>query len=124
MKLIFLNILVFAIFSVGCAMMPPSGYYWGHYSETLYAYKKAPSPETLKSHQKEIEEILSFSKQSNRLPPPGLTAELGQIFLNRGDKVQAVAYFQAEAQHFPESLLLMQHLIQQVSSTNTESKPK
>ena len=63
---------------IGCA--PETQFYWGNYSQTLYAYKKSPSDKTLAEHKKSLSEIISVSKSKRKAVPPGVYAELGFIF--------------------------------------------
>ena len=101
----------------GCNTVSPAGYYWGDYSDTLYAYTKAPSSETLAAHTAELEDIIQESQERNLKVPPGIHAELGYIMANRGDSQQAVAHYQAEMQLYPESRLFIERLIAQTNDT-------
>lgn len=100
----------------GCVMAPPhpTGFYWGNYSQSLYEYKKSPSPTSLETHRNTLLDIIATADNSKGQykVPPGIYAELGKIELDRGDKASAVKWFQQEAGHFPESASLMKTLIE------------
>lgn|SRR5690606_32917389 len=102
-----------AAFMSGCAIQPhPTGFYWGNYSRTLYEYQKSPSPSTLEAHQNSLEDIIAKADGSRLKVPPGVYAELGKIYLDKGDSTTAVKWFQQEATSFPESAQLMKTLIE------------
>jgi hypothetical protein len=107
------TILSFAILlivsSIGCA--PKQMYYWGDYSDTLYAYKKNSNDETLLKHMQELNKIIEQSNKHNTRVPPGVYGELGYLTL-KSDKVkEAIEYFNIEKQLYPESTILMDRLI-------------
>ena len=97
----------------GCALQPPqpTGFYWGNYSRTLYEYEKNPGTTSREAHQNTLKEIISSADAGNGKVPPGVYAELGNLYLDQGDKAQAVKYFELEAAHYPESAVLMKNLI-------------
>ena len=99
----------------GCIVTPPppTGFYWDNYSKTLYDYKKTPNEETLLAYQNALEQLIEKAqKDPTRKVPPGVYAELGQIYLDKGAKDEAVKWFQQEAEHFPESEVLVKTLIE------------
>lgn len=98
----------------GCATTPvqPTGFYWGTYSRTLYAYEKSPGAETLEAHRKSLEAIIAKADTGTVKVPPGVYAELGKIYFDRGDNAEAIKWFQQEASTFPESAVLMKTLIE------------
>lgn len=102
-----------ASFMSGCATQPhPTGFYWGNYSRTLYEYQRSPGPATLEAHQNTLEDIIAKADSGQFKVPPGVYAELGKIYLDKGDKSTATKWFQQEANSFPESTLLMKTLIE------------
>ncbi len=109
------HILFFVVFllivsSIGCA--PKQMYYWGNYSDTLYAYKKNSNDETLLKHMQELNKIVKESNKSNRRVPPGVYGELGYLYLKTNKTKEAIEYFKLEKQLYPESTILMDRLIQ------------
>ena len=96
----------------GCAQNKPL-YYYGDYSETLYACKKSPSAESLAEHQQILEEIINESQKRNLRVPPGVYAELGYLYGAQNNTDKAIELFQMEKLTYPESAILMDRLIQQ-----------
>lgn len=94
----------------GCATVTPAGYYWGHYSTTLYGYTKAPSDETLSAHVAELERIVSESNNRGLRVPPGIHAELGYLKARQGDNNFAMAQYEEEMRLYPESRLFLERL--------------
>jgi hypothetical protein len=97
------------IFLSGCAgfKSKPPRMYWGYYSKSLYEYKKSPTPANLKAHEEALLDIISTSKEFKILPPPGVSAELGSLYLKEGKHAQGVALINQEAHDYPESQQLM-----------------
>lgn len=97
----------------GCATQShPTGFYWGNYSRTLYEYQKNPNATTLQAHQHSLQDIIDSAGSGRSKVPPGVYAELGKIYLDQGNKDEAVKWFQQEASAFPESAHLMKTLIE------------
>ena len=85
-------------------------YQWGGYEEQLYAtYKDPARVETLRL---KLETLLQEAQQSGRRVAPGLYAELGTVYLQGGNRAQAIRYYELERQTWPESNLLMTAMIQ------------
>ena len=112
-KTIFL-ISVISIALVGC--QPPSNYYWGNYSYSLYAYKKAPDEKTLLNHKNSLYDIISSSQLYGKQIPPGIYGELGYILLKEGKRQDGINYLQKEMQLFPESRILLNKIIEHYNS--------
>lgn len=112
--------LLACIFFAGCA--PQKMYYFGDYSQTLYAHEKNQNEESLLEHKQELESIITESKAKNLPVPPGIYAELGYIYLKANKSQEAIKLFQSESQLYPESKHLMNRLIQSASSRNSVSK--
>jgi len=92
----------------GCASN--SLYQWGGYEEQLYAaYKDPTKVETLRL---KLESLLQEAQQSGRRAAPGLYAELGTLYLQAGNRPQAIRYYELERRTWPESTLLMTAMIQ------------
>ncbi len=108
------NILLFIAFllivsSIGC--VPKQMYYWGNYSETLYAFKKNSNDETLLKHMQELNKIVEESNKRNKRVPPGVYGELGYLSFKSNKAKEAIEYFNLEKQLYPESTILMDRLI-------------
>lgn len=110
------------LFASGCATGNKM-YYYGNYSNTLYANAKNPSDESLLEHKQMLEKIVEESKQKSLRVPPGIYAELGYIYFRTNDSKTAIQYFQLEEQVYPESKHMMTRLIQATESRD-KSKPK
>ena len=79
----------------------------------MYEYKKSPNDETFLAYQNSLEKLIEKAQlDSTRKVPPGIYAELGQIYLDKGEKDVAIKWFQQEAEHFPESAVLVKTLIE------------
>ena len=109
--------ILLSIFFSGCA--PQGMYYYGNYSRTLYNCEKNQTEEALIKHKAELVKIISESEVKKIPVPPGIYAELGYINLKEHKSQEAINFFQAEAQLYPESEHLMNRLIQQTKA-NTE----
>ncbi len=109
-KILFVTGLLIVVFSVGCA--PKRMYYWGDYSDTLYAYKKNLNDETMLKHMQELHRIVEESNKRQQRVPPGVYGELGYFYLKANKTEEAVKFFKLEKQLYPESGILMDRLIQ------------
>ena len=94
---------------VGCN--PNQGsFYWGDYSETLYAFKKTPDEKTLDAHMKVLLEIITESPKRNKAVPPGVNAEYGYLLLKAGKEKEGFEYLNSEEILYPESRIFIQRL--------------
>lgn len=91
-------------------------YYFGDYSETLYAYEKNQNDESLIKHLQELDRVIQESKDKNLRVPPGIYAEFGYLKLKMKKPKEAVEYFNAESQLYPEGKHLMDRLINKVET--------
>lgn len=101
----------------GCAQKQI--YYFGNYSKTLYSYEKNKDEASFLKHKQELERIISESETRTMIVPPGIYAELGFINLKINKSKQAVHYFQAEKNIYPESQFLMDRLITKAEKKKT-----
>jgi len=115
---VFLTIL-YCLLSVGC--VPNKMYYFGNYSDTLYSFEKNQNDKSLLKHKQELENIVTKSELKNIPVPPGIYAELGYINLKLNNFIEAIKFFQAESQLYPESRHFMDRLIQTAKSKNALS---
>jgi hypothetical protein len=99
-----------AVLSGCAAQVTEAGYYWGNYANTLYAYAKSPSDETLAQHVAELESIIVESRERELKVPPGVLAELGYIEAAKGNNDTALAHYEAEMQLYPESRVFLERL--------------
>jgi hypothetical protein len=94
---------------VGC-QPPPTLFYWGKYSSTLYNYKKNPSDTTLSTHKTTLLSIMKEAPEKKKLVPPGVYAEYGYILLKEGRESEGMEYLAKEEQSFPESVVFIQRI--------------
>jgi hypothetical protein len=117
-----MGIVALGAFSLfGCASNHDK-YAWGSYDPALYAYYKSPAKVTELTQT--LQDTISESDAKHVLVAPGLRAEYGYLLLQQGNSAQAVVYFQAEEQQWPESKVFMDRMIQVASSGQGAPKPK
>lgn len=85
-------------------------YQWGGYEDQLYAAYKDPTK--VESLRLKLENVLQEAQQSGRRVAPGLYAELGTVYLQAGNRQQAIRYYELERRTWPDSTLLMTAMIQ------------
>jgi len=99
-----------ALASVGCASDTRT-YYWSSYQYDLYRSYYEPSK--AKKFEATLLRIIKKSDASGRKIPPGVLAEYGYFFYQRGEFDSAIHYFEREALEWPESEVLMERVIEQ-----------
>lgn len=104
---------------LGCASQKPM-YYWGNYSTSLYAYKKAATDESYMEHMNELQRIIEQSKERDLRVPPGICVEYGYLLLKEGKKEKALQYFEQEEQTYPESRVFVERLKRQITKDQGE----
>jgi len=108
----FIILLAISLSVISCATKKEM-YYWGNYSDSLYACKKKPGVETLVKHKEALENIVAESTKREMRIPPGVCAELGYIYAAQNNSKRAIELFNMEKKTYPESTLLMDRLISQ-----------
>ncbi len=115
MKRDYLRNLIFmsSFFISGCAGLgpQPGAYYFGNYSKSLYEFKKAPNPASLAKHQQNLSTIIQKTEEAKAVVPPSLYSELGFTFYQQNNFSAAIRYFKLETHHYPESTVVMDHMI-------------
>ena len=109
---LFRTILVSSLLMSGCT--PAGLYYWGDYEESLYQRYIENDSEQAEDY---VRETLEDAVSENRVPP-GLYADYGFMFYQRGNKNAAIEFFEKEKTLFPESSALMSTLIDRVTKQN------
>lgn len=94
------------------ACVPPPMYQWGDYENGLLrSYQNPNQVEALRinleNHVKELE-------SHQQKVAPGLYAELGTLYFQKGDSVTAKLYYSKEHAAWPESRGLMSAMIQTI----------
>lgn len=88
----------------GCAhQISESGYYWGNYSSTYYAYLENPSKETAEQHFASLTEIVAVSNEKGLKCPPGIYAEMAYIKQKQGKNDEARDFYNKELGLYPGS---------------------
>ncbi len=110
----------FALSMVGCATKPPL-YKWGGYDDLLYQSYK--SPDRTEAMRVGLETHLTLLEKEHAVVPPGMYAEIGTIYLEKGDRITAVSFYKKERDTWPESKTLMDSMIKALEKTPAESTP-
>jgi hypothetical protein len=97
----------------GCAANKPM-YEWGGYDGMIYQSYK--SPEKAEAIRLQLEQHIAKLEASKQKVAPGLYADLGTMFLQSGNREQAVVYFARERDSWPESAGLMNAMIKTADS--------
>ena len=90
----------------GCATRQ---YDWNNYDADLYRYYKEPN--SAEAFRVSMETHLESLEQKKLRPAPGLYAELGTLYFERGDRLTAAKYYAKERDAWPESRHLMDALL-------------
>lgn len=103
-KLVTFVSIMFAL--AGC--LPKQRYEWSEYDKKLYSHYKDPA-------QKEefvlaLKETLDDAESDGRVPP-GIFAEYGFVMYEQGNSLEAVKYYQKEADRWPEARPFMTKMI-------------
>lgn len=108
MKTLFTLLLVL-VFASGCATRR---YDWDNYDGRLYQFYKNPS--SADEFRVSMEKHFQVLESQKLRPAPGLYAELGTLYLERGDRQTAQVYYQRERDAWPESRYLMDAMLSQL----------
>ena len=106
--------LVFVFFLVTATGCAKGLYDWGSYNKHLYSYYD--NPEALESFRVSLETHLSRMEAQGKHPAPGLYAELGTLYLELGDRLTALRYYQKEYDTWPESQHMMAAIIKRLNT--------
>ncbi|QOP46494.1 DUF4810 domain-containing protein [Sulfurimonas paralvinellae] len=124
-NLIFPSILFAALFMAGCSSHNQALYNYGTYSESYYSDVKDHTHESQLALQKSIEDAIQNAQDSTSgRVAPGLYANLGYIYLKKGQSKLAVENFKKEKVLYPESAKLMDMLIKKVAMAEEDKNEK
>ena len=98
----------------GCAT-PQQKYAWGTYDHSLYVYYKDPAKAAALAQS--LEATISAAEKTNAIVGPGIYAEYGYLQLQQGNSTGAIDSFRKEANHWPESKVFMDHMIEAASGS-------
>jgi hypothetical protein len=85
-------------------------FYWGDYTDTLYAYKKEPNEKTLAEHLEELQDIIEESHDLGLKVPPGIYCEYAYFMMQKDQPEEAMRYIQLEEEAYPESKVFTDRL--------------
>lgn len=106
--------------AVLCGCAAPSRYQWGGYDEMLYQGYKDPSK--METMRVSLEKHIDAIEQSKQKVAPGLYAELGTLYLQKGEATKAVGLYTRERDAWPESRGLMDAMIKNVERRTQASQ--
>ncbi|WP_353173778.1 DUF4810 domain-containing protein [Acinetobacter rudis] len=107
---------------VGCVSTPSSLYSWGSYPEQSYLMYSQPQKASPSAQIQKLEAEVEKSKAKNLAVPPGLYAHLGLMYAEENNMNRAAEYFQLERQVYPESTVLMDRLLKQLTGNKGAAK--
>lgn len=110
-------LIIVVLFLSGCATPL---YNWGGYDDHLYDYYKDPT--TADIFLDKMERHLEYIESRQEKPAPGLYAEVGTLYLQKGDQLQAIAFYQKEHDTWPESRHFMEALINNLGKGSFEDE--
>lgn len=107
-----------------CGCVPQTQYAWNNYDSKLYNHYKDPSQK--EEFSQALKETVEEAESSNRVPP-GIYAEYGFLMYEQGNSLQAIQYYQKEADKWPESRAFMTKMIntaqKRSKAQNANSQP-
>lgn len=92
----------------GCATTTRQ-YEWGEYEDMLYGGYKDPAK--MEALMVGLESQIKLLEAGGKKVPPGLYAEVGTLYLQKGSQAEAIAMYGRERDAWPESKGLMDALI-------------
>lgn len=101
--------LMLAVMMTGC--VPPGLYHWGDYETSLFERYVENNTQHTDTY---LTQTLLEAERQHRKVPPGVYADYGFLLYTRGDKAGAIKNFQKERALYPESLALMNKLIERI----------
>jgi hypothetical protein len=99
-----------AIALCGC-QLPQEKYYWGHYEEVVYLSYSQPDKVPVAMQIQTLETDIQQAATLKKDVPPGVHAHLGYLYTQAGNVEKAKAEFGKEKQLYPESTVLVDRLI-------------
>lgn len=94
-------------------------YDWDGYNDHLYNYYKNPA--TADRFLARMETHLQHVEEKGGKPAPGLYAEVGTLYLQKGDQLQAIYFYQKEHDTWKESQYFMAALIKNLSQRTEDN---
>ena len=94
----------------GCAT-PPTRYHWGSYEDLIHANYAAPGRLPAQSQVEIMQKDIEQSRAAHKRVPPGWHAQLAYLYYQMGKSDQARQELLNEKVAFPESAVLMDRLL-------------
>ena len=110
-KIIFVISTVLILGLTGCAPTSHVQESMNIHGNSLYAYKKNPSEETLDNHIRTLEKIIFQSESYGQRVPPGIYFEYG-FFLLQTDPLEAKKCLLREKELYPESSVFINNILE------------
>ena len=101
--------------ALGACASNQSMYEWGSYQHDLLSYSKNPTEG--KKFSAALAVNLEKAEAAHKVPP-GMYAEYGYTLLDAGDAKGAVVYFGKERDRWPESVTLMNKVIDRLNKAD------
>jgi hypothetical protein len=102
--------LVVLLLLAGCQAPRPL-YYWGNYEAVLYVDYSKPGKLSVEDQIAKLEEDLRTAKGKGYPAHPGLHAQIGYLYFQKGNVGAARREFEAEKAVYPESVVFMDRLL-------------
>jgi len=118
-------VLLVAIVAVssGCVTQQKPLYTYKDYSNSYYKSAKTSSEESYLKLQASMEKAIESAGESRSgRVPPGMYANLGYLYLKRGEANKALTLFEKEKKTYPESSHFMDRIIQKTEQAEGEVK--
>ena len=115
----FICILLITVFVSGCGVK--YRYEWSDYDKKLYSHYQNPADK--EEFAKALKETLDDAVSSNQIPP-GIFAEYGFLMQEQGNSLEAIQYYQKEADKWPESKFFMNKMISVAQKLNKKQAVK
>lgn len=117
-----LSLFLCGIIFAGCVSSEARSLYrWdGVYTKSLQDYLSEEAD--IYANLQMLKQSVDHAELSGIKPPPGVLAHLGLLYSNSGDIASARAYFDKEAQNFPEAKSYMEFLKNQMKKGGKNAK--
>src|SRR5271169_2744254 len=92
-------------------------YRWYGYDQKLFSYYQ--KPETAEEFRIGMETAVQEVEKTGGRVAPGICAEIGTLYLQKGDKTNAVVWYSKERDIWPDGASLMDSLITTLQKTDS-----
>ena len=112
-------IIAFPVLMLLASCATESGLYrWYGYDQNLFSYYQ--KPETAEEFRIKMETAVQEVEKGGGRVAPGIYAEIGTLYLQKGDRTSAVLWYKKERDVWPESVSLMDALIAALQKTDSQ----